>query len=67
MTLPFVIDNNEHRLSAVLNDLLPKTEDRPFDVATAYFAVSEDRAGLATAFGQPGSTGCRSIYKPIVH
>lgn len=40
MTLPFVIDNNENRLSDVLNDLLRETEDRPLDVATAYFAVS---------------------------
>lgn len=38
--IPFVIDNNDHRLGSVLNELLSQTEGRPFDVATAYFAVS---------------------------
>jgi hypothetical protein len=40
MTFPFVIDNSDHRLGNVLNKLLSQTEGRPFDVATAYFAVS---------------------------
>ena len=38
--IPFVIDNNEHRLADVLNDLLSKTEGKPLDIATAYFTVS---------------------------
>jgi len=39
MTLLFVIDNQEHRLSEVLNDLLARSASRPLDIATAYFAV----------------------------
>jgi superfamily II DNA or RNA helicase len=38
--LPFVIDNRQHRLADVLNDLLGLCEDRPFDVATAYFSIA---------------------------
>jgi len=38
--IPFTIDNTENRLADVLNDLLSQTEGRPFDVATAYLAVS---------------------------
>lgn len=38
--LPFAVDNQNHRLADALNDLLARTEGRPFDVATAYFAIS---------------------------
>ena len=38
--IPFTIDNAEHRLSDVLNELLSRSENRPFDVATAYFSIS---------------------------
>jgi superfamily II DNA or RNA helicase len=38
--IPFVIDNQEHRLADVLNALLGQTAGKPLDVATAYFAVS---------------------------
>jgi superfamily II DNA or RNA helicase len=38
--IPFVIDNDQHRLSDVLNALLAESNGRPFDVATAYFSVS---------------------------
>lgn len=40
MAVPFVIDNQDHRLASVLNELLAQTAGKPFDVATAYFAAS---------------------------
>ena len=40
MQLPFVIDNETCRLADVLNGLLSKTDGKPFDVASAYFAIS---------------------------
>ena len=39
MPLPFVIDNREHRLVDVLNELLARFEHRSLDVATAYFTI----------------------------
>ena len=38
--VPFVIDNDRHRLAVALNALLSETAGKPFDVATAYFSVS---------------------------
>lgn len=38
--IPFTIDNQHHRLADALNELLACTEGKPFDVATAYFAIS---------------------------
>src|SRR5438552_9585 len=40
MMLPFVIDNQQHRLAATLNELLAQTIGKPLDIATAYFAIS---------------------------
>ena len=40
MGIPFVIDNQTVRLGNVLNELLAQTVGKPFDVATAYFALS---------------------------
>jgi phosphatidylserine/phosphatidylglycerophosphate/cardiolipin synthase-like enzyme len=40
MPIPFVIDNQQHRLADVLNELLAQSAGRPLDIATAYFAVS---------------------------
>src|SRR5437660_805290 len=40
MPLPFVIDNQEHRLRDALNELLAQSAGKPLDVATAYFAIS---------------------------
>jgi len=37
MNIPYVIDNQTHRLADVLNDLLADHADRSVDVATAYF------------------------------
>jgi SNF2 family DNA or RNA helicase len=37
---PSVIDNQEHRLADVLNELLARCAAGPVDVATAYFAIS---------------------------
>lgn len=38
--IPFAIDNDQHRLADVLNELLAHTTGKPFDVATAYFSIS---------------------------
>lgn len=38
--IPHVIDNQQHRLADVLNELLAHCAGGPVDVATAYFAVS---------------------------
>src|SRR5437667_9273635 len=40
MTIPFVIDNQQHRLAEVLQELLAESIGRPLDIATAYFAIS---------------------------
>ncbi len=40
MSIPFVIDNQEHRLAEALNELLAMSAGKPLDVATAYFAIS---------------------------
>src|SRR5437773_2704022 len=40
MPLPFVIDNQEHRLRDALNELLAESAGKPLDIATAYFAIS---------------------------
>jgi len=50
MAIPYVIDNQEHRLADVLNDLLGQHGGRSLDVATAYFTVGGFglvRGGLA--------------------
>lgn len=39
MNLPYVIDNQNHRLSDILNGLLAEHKGRSLDVATAYFTV----------------------------
>ena len=38
--LPFVIDNQQHRLADALNELLAQSAGNPLDIATAYFAIS---------------------------
>src|SRR5580704_13036359 len=40
MTIPFVIDNQEHRLRDALNELLAQSVGKPLDIATVYFAIS---------------------------
>ena len=40
MTIPFVIDNQKHRLVDALNELLAQSAGKPLDIATAYFAIS---------------------------
>src|SRR5436190_13268533 len=40
MPIPFVIDNQEHRLADALNELLGQSVGKPLDIATAYFAIS---------------------------
>jgi len=37
MTIPFVIDNQQHTMSGVLNELLQQHRGHALDVATAYF------------------------------
>jgi len=39
-SIPYVIDNEAHKLADVLNDLLDRHRERSLDVATAYFTVS---------------------------
>ncbi|MFL5592543.1 MAG: hypothetical protein ACJ8DI_33510 [Ktedonobacteraceae bacterium] len=39
MTIPFVIDNQQHKMAGVLNDLLARHKGHSLDVATAYFNV----------------------------
>jgi superfamily II DNA or RNA helicase len=38
-SIPFVIDNQQHKMSDVLNDLLRQHQGRSLDIATAYFNV----------------------------
>ena len=38
--IPFVIDNQEHRLADALDELLAQSAGKPLDIATAYFAIS---------------------------
>jgi superfamily II DNA or RNA helicase len=40
MPIPFVIDNQRHRMAGALNELLTQSAGRPVDIATAYFAIS---------------------------
>src|SRR5437588_9687269 len=40
MPIPFVIDNQQHRMADALNELLTQTAGKPLDIATAYFAIS---------------------------
>src|SRR5258708_27773955 len=40
MTIPFVIDNQQHKMADVLNDLLHHHKGHTLDIATAYFNVS---------------------------
>ena len=40
MKIPYVIDNNAHRLADVLNDILRDQHGPCLDVATAYFSIS---------------------------
>ena len=40
MTIPFVIDNQQHRMADALNELLAQSVGKPLDIATAYFAIS---------------------------
>ena len=39
MTIPFVIDNQQHSMASVLNDLLAHHKGHSLDIATAYFNV----------------------------
>ena len=40
MPIPFVIDNQQHRMADALNELLTQSEGKPLDIASAYFAIS---------------------------
>src|SRR5437016_14405490 len=39
LTIPFVIDNQQHRMAEVLGNLLARHKGHSLDVATAYFNV----------------------------
>jgi hypothetical protein len=40
MPIPFVIDNQQHRLADALKELLGQSAGKPLDIATAYFTIS---------------------------
>jgi len=40
MSIPFVIDNQQHRMADALNELLAQCVGKPLDIASAYFAIS---------------------------
>jgi superfamily II DNA or RNA helicase len=40
MPIPFVIDNQQHRMADALNELLAQSAGKPLDIASAYFAIS---------------------------
>jgi hypothetical protein len=40
MSLPFVLDNQQHRMGDALKELLAASAGKPLDIARAYFAVS---------------------------
>jgi superfamily II DNA or RNA helicase len=40
MPIPFVIDNQQHRMADALKELLTQSVGKPLDIATAYFAIS---------------------------
>ena len=58
MPLPFVIDNQHHRMADALNELLAQTAGKPLDIATAYFAISGYRL-VKNALHQVGSVSAR--------
>ncbi|MDZ4721252.1 MAG: helicase-related protein [Roseiflexaceae bacterium] len=39
MQIPYVIDNIDHRLADILNDLLARQSGQQLDIATAYFSI----------------------------
>jgi len=39
MNIPYVIDNLQHKLADVLNDILAQHQGKSMDVATAYFSI----------------------------
>src|SRR5271169_6696458 len=39
LTVPYVIDNESHRMADVLGDLLRDHQGKSLDIATAYFTV----------------------------
>lgn len=53
MRIPYVIDNEEHRLADVLNEVLAAHDGRSLDVASAYFTVG----GYAQIRGQLAALG----------
>jgi hypothetical protein len=44
MRLPYVLDNQTHKLADVLNAVMGEHPGLSLDVATAYFSVSGNRA-----------------------
>jgi hypothetical protein len=39
MTIPFVIDNQQHKMTDTLNDFLVDHKDHSLDIATAYCSL----------------------------
>ena len=46
MTIPFVIDNQQHTMADVLNIFLSEHKGRTLDIATSYFNVGERQLRL---------------------
>ena len=46
MRLPSVIDNRDHKLGDILNELLRRYQHRSMDIATAYFSVGGREYGV---------------------
>ncbi len=46
MTIPFVIDNQQHKMTDVLNSFLAEHKEQVLDIATVYFSVGERQLGL---------------------
>jgi hypothetical protein len=53
MKIPYVIDNQTHRLANSLNELLAEHRGRSLDVATAYFIIIKGPFITKTLRGSP--------------
>ena len=56
MKIPFVIDNQQHKMDEVLSSILAQHQGKSLDIATAYFNVG----GVSGKYGQKVVT----IIKP---
>jgi len=64
MPIPFVIDNQQHRLANALYELLSESAGKPLDIATAYFAICGPAARGARRRPQGQRRGARYRKTP---